>query len=316
MKMAQVIYENSIDSAEPYEDVDNDDQDVYEDFSGEHTGPQEPRKNQEQKSSGEDMEISRSSVFGLSCPIGGALTESDGTRNGYCKVAAVCLGLLCVLLLTTITAVSLHFSAERGQLLTRYTDLAIEKDHLLGSYQNLTTVKDHLETSYIGVIAERDTLQKKLQHLEKANQEGWRYFSSSLYYVSTEQKPWESGRQDCRERGADLVIINSREEQESRMVFQNNKPTEFVDSLCKHKNAEVFIGLTDRDTEGVWKWVDGSVLTTGYWESSQPDDGGWESTEDCVITGPGLWKRWNDKPCQKSYYWICEKGFPDVTEAD
>ena len=114
------------------------------------------------------MEISRSSVFGLSCPIGGALTESDETRNRYYKVAAVCLGLLCVLLLTTITAVSLHFSAERGQLLTSYTDLAIEKEHLLGSYQNLTTVKDHLETSYIGVIAERDTLQKKLQHLGKS----------------------------------------------------------------------------------------------------------------------------------------------------
>ncbi|KAI4881528.1 hypothetical protein NFI96_032361 [Prochilodus magdalenae] len=53
-----------------------------------------------------------------------------------------------------------------------------------------------------------------------------------------------------------------------------------------------------------------------YWESSQPDDGGRESMEDCVITGTRLWKRWNDKLCQKSYYWICERGFPDVTEAD
>ncbi|KAI4884811.1 hypothetical protein NFI96_026067, partial [Prochilodus magdalenae] len=55
---------------------------------------------------------------------------------------------------------------------------------------------------------------------------------------------------------------------------------------------------------------------TQYWESSQPDDGGKESVEDCVITGPGLRKRWNDEPCQKSYYWICVRGFPDVTEAD
>ncbi|KAL6467103.1 hypothetical protein MHYP_G00249070 [Metynnis hypsauchen] len=107
--------------------------------------------------------------------------------------------------------------------------------------------------SYISVIAEKDNLQKKLLYLEKAVQEGWRYFSSSLYYISTEQKTWSSSRQDCRKRGADLVIINSREEQE------------FVDSLSCCKDAAVFIGLSDRETEGVWKWVDDSVLTTGYW---------------------------------------------------
>ncbi|KAL6466968.1 hypothetical protein MHYP_G00247720 [Metynnis hypsauchen] len=144
-------------------------------------------------------------------------------------------------------------------------------------------------------IRNRRAQSLKKQGTEKAVQEGWRYFSSSLYYISTEQKTWSSSRQDCRERGADLVIINSREEQE------------FVDSLSCCKDAAVFIGLSDRETEGVWKWVDDSVLTTGYWANGQPNNGIWISSQDCAVTGPQLGKRWNDKPCKDSFYWICEK---------
>ena len=45
----------------------------------------------------------------------------------------------------------------------------------------------------------------------------WRQLGSSCYFVSSERRDWNSSRQDCQERGADLVIINTREEQVRRM---------------------------------------------------------------------------------------------------
>ncbi|KAL7855925.1 hypothetical protein AOLI_G00195290 [Acnodon oligacanthus] len=79
-------------------------------------------------------------------------------------------------------------------------------------YESADTVKGHEPNTEM-----EDTRTKKIiqtQHSERfIKQLGWSYFSSSLYYISTEEKSWDESRKFCRERGADLLIINSREEQ-------------------------------------------------------------------------------------------------------
>ncbi|XP_071264037.1 CD209 antigen-like protein E isoform X2 [Salvelinus alpinus] len=154
-------------------------------------------------------------------------------------VAAVCLGLLCVLLLAGIIGLSVQYSnvsknssAERDQLQTSYNNLTTERDQLQTSNNNLTTERDQLQT-------ERDVLSGRLSNLS------WQKFESSWYFLSTETKTWKESREECLERGADLVIINNREEQE------------FLVNLKKR----FWIGLTDSVKEGTWKWVDGTLLT-------------------------------------------------------
>ncbi|XP_072525632.1 uncharacterized protein [Salminus brasiliensis] len=206
--------------------------------------------------------------------------ESHSTGSKRYRLTAVFLGLLCVLLLTAITLLWIKFNnltAERDQLHTSNTNLTVERDQLQISYTNLT--------------AERDGLQRKLSELEKATQEGWMYFNSSIYYISTETKSWSKSREDCRERGADLLIINSREEQK------------FIHKLRGDRWA--WIGLTDSEREGVWKWVDGSALITGFWGTGEPNG----SKEHCVLTSymSDPVKNWADFTCYYQFVWICEK---------
>uniref|UniRef100_A0A8C7JQ35 Uncharacterized protein n=1 Tax=Oncorhynchus kisutch TaxID=8019 RepID=A0A8C7JQ35_ONCKI len=123
--------------------------------------------------------------------------------------------------------------------------------------------------------------------------EGWRRFGCSCYYLSTEKKSWEESRQDCLERGADLVIINSKEEQTFINGFESVNFS--------------WIGLTDSVTEGTWKWVDGTPLTTPrYWMIEHPRGG---TLQNCAFihhmsSGHGQWWSFN---CSSSEQWICEK---------
>ncbi|XP_014050232.1 CD209 antigen-like protein C [Salmo salar] len=225
-------------------------------------------------------------------------------------VAAMCLGLLCVLLLAGIIGLSVQYSnvsknssAERDQLQTSYNNLTKERNQLQTSYNNLTKERDQIQTSYNNLTKERDQLQTErdflsgsLNNCKQTCPAGWQKFESMWYFLSTETKTWKESRKDCLERGADLVIINSDEEQK------------FLINLKKR----VWIGLTDSVNEGTWKWVDGTTLTTGYWYDPQPDSGGGKpenGEEDCVEirTDQSPLKVWNDLSCEMKLHWICEK---------
>ncbi|XP_067249319.1 C-type lectin domain family 17, member A-like [Chanodichthys erythropterus] len=212
------------------------------------------------------------------------------------RAAAVCLVLLCVLLLTAVIVLCVTFTLESRQLISKNENLTNERDQL-------KLEKNDLQMS-LGKLALVVCLLQtcKLLRVKKGQQQtgtagscspvaacsadGWIYFQSSLYFISTEKKNWAESRRYCTERGADLIIINNREEH----GFASNSSDGF------------WIGLTDSDVEGRWKWVDGTNMTSGIWESGQPNC--YSGNEDCVFTYP---TGWHDNPCNDAFRWICEK---------
>ncbi|KAM9398844.1 C-type lectin domain family 4 member E-like isoform 2-T2 [Salvelinus alpinus] len=190
-----------------------------------------------------------------------------------------------------------HASTERDQLQDS-NNLTKERDQLQTSYNTLTKERDQLQTSYNMLTKERDQLQTERVFLSgRLSNLSWQKFESSWYFLSTETKTWKQSREDCLERGSDLVIINSDKEQE------------FLFNLKKR----VWIGLTDSVTEGTWRWVDGTPLTTRYWSPNQPDNGGGKpeeyGEEDCaqIHKEQSPRKSWNDISCDRKIYWVCEK---------
>ncbi|XP_070844931.1 CD209 antigen-like protein E [Chaetodon trifascialis] len=177
----------------------------------------------------------------------------------FVRPVTVCLVLLCAVLLAAVIGTGLHC---RIGLRTLNESWAEERR------QTLVELKHFCE-------------------------DGCRSFNNSFYYISSTQKSWDDSRKDCENRAADLVIVNSREEQV------------FINSL----NKIFWIGLTDREDEGTWKWVDGSVLnSTGFWKEGEPSGTFAGGKEDCVDTYQYKHQRsWNDDNCAKLQYWICEK---------
>ncbi|XP_042588432.1 CD209 antigen-like protein C [Cyprinus carpio] len=246
-------------------------------------------------------------------------TGTDCVKIRRYRAAVVCLVLLCVLPLTAVIVLCVHIhtnnthyaeesggllinitklAEEKDQLLTRNTELTEKTDQLLTKIANLTEARDQLVNKSMQLTKERDGLlssnrdlikQRDQLHQEKNEllKGVWIYYQSHLYFVSSEKMSWNESRRYCTERGADLIIINNREEQD------------FVKKISA--NANVWIGLTDIDVEGSWKWVDGSALTSGFWDPREPNG---HRGENCALTySPG----WADYPCSNLFLWICEK---------
>ncbi|KAL3996243.1 kelch repeat and BTB domain-containing protein 12 [Sarotherodon galilaeus] len=234
------------------------------------------------------------------------LPGSEFVKKSYCRAAVILLGLLCLFLLIGLITVVFLFTQGKSQwemeteiIHELYDNVTSERNQLQTSYNILTTKQDQLQTSYNNLVKERDQLQKRLEDLTTNRddlqrklqycQENWVAFSDSLYHVSSKQKSWEESRRDCLKKGSDLMIINSREEQN------------FVNQFKKH----LWIGLTDSETEGTWKWLNGTQMTTSYWNSGEPNGG---RTENCgQIKAYDSQNSWNDAPCSNQHFWICEK---------
>ncbi|XP_051540886.1 C-type lectin domain family 4 member M-like isoform X3 [Myxocyprinus asiaticus] len=225
-------------------------------------------------------------------------TGSDPIKKRSFREATVCLGLLCVLLLAAVIVLcvelitntdqfnikSKKFAEERDQLLTKNTNLTEERACLIFTNENVTKERDKLIIRVNNLTSESDQLKKLKTSLETLD--GWIYYQYRFYYFSSEMMNWNESRRYCRERGADLLIIN------------NTKEQDFVREITKDN---IWIGLTDSDKEGTWKWVDGSTLTAGDWRNGEPSGGTSENC--CVLSSAKL----TDCPCNAGYKWMCEK---------
>ncbi|KAI2668938.1 C-type lectin domain family 17, member A [Labeo rohita] len=208
-------------------------------------------------------------------------------RGSRCLVLmTVSLGLICVVLLVFIILQHITITAERD-LMKSYKNTVEEFNQTINSLQD---EKHQLQNNFSSLNQKKLELESRVTSLseelkKEASKQCW-------VFMSNELKSWSDSRQYCRDRGADLVIINSEEKQRLISSFTAER---------------VWIGLSDTEQEGNMKWVDNSTLKQGFWFKGEPNDYG--GNEDCIEMNyeTETLNSWNDCSCSDKKKGICEK---------
>ncbi|GHU55894.1 hypothetical protein FACS1894132_12650 [Clostridia bacterium] len=118
-------------------------------------------------------------------------------------------------------------------------------------------------------------------------------YKGHSYAIFTTKMTWDEAKEFCESKGGHLATITSQEEQEFINNLMNGKPDSYY-----------YLGGSDVEQEGLWRWVTGETWVYGNWNSGEPNDGSASfPTEDylgCYYNG-----KWNDGAISAQAF-ICE----------
>ncbi|XP_030197814.1 hepatic lectin-like isoform X2 [Gadus morhua] len=189
--------------------------------------------------------------------------QPDPVSPPRCQIRAVVV--LLVLLSLTLLAGLLRFAVQHKTI-----SMGRDVEQLVQRLKNVTEQRDSL------------TL---------CNQEcpgSWDKFGCKCYFIV--MGSWNKSRELCVSRGADLVVVDSKEE----MYY------------IGRYGGDPWLGATDEASEGMWRWVDGTVLSVDNpsWSGGKPDGG---KDKNCLRR---VWEennlKWTDKRCEANNWGLCE----------
>ncbi|CAB1349517.1 unnamed protein product, partial [Coregonus sp. 'balchen'] len=99
----------------------------------------------------------------------------------------------------------------------------------------------------------------------------WVGFRDKCYHFSKELHNFDDAKKSCDAKTASMVIINDMDEQKWLQKQTSGK-------------GYFWMGLTDREEENAWRWLDGTEPAFSQWKPGQPDNWshGHERGEDCA----------------------------------
>nr|XP_046254658.1 natural killer cells antigen CD94-like isoform X2 [Scatophagus argus] len=216
----------------------------------------------------------------------------------------VCLGILSFFLVVSI-GLAVHFdmllTRKRGkvnEVIDENQQLYLINRRLQTEMKKLNNVIDNLNWT-LNFILEYDTFpvnefcpEKKCQPCRK----DWIMFQEKCYLFYDKEprwKQWEESRKFCQSRSADLVVVDTLQEQE----FLSNHTEFYYDKL-----HGFWMGLT-QTTNKSWVWIDGHDDTLSYWIM---EDLGTVGPRGLMIPGRKPTASWDPAALDMENKFICE----------
>nr|XP_020466445.1 C-type lectin domain family 4 member E-like [Monopterus albus] len=169
---------------------------------------------------------------------------------------------------------------------------------------SLSMKVNSVQKRYLQLCKDYTTLGQSCSKTVKACQEcpeGWLQIGGQCYFFSNDKLDWPKSKDSCVEMGGHLTILHTIEQHDAL-----EKEARRIGGPDYH----FWIGLSDTELEGDWRWVDNTTLQHNYWDQqrhSEPDNhhSGGEHGEDCATLDSHS-KTWFDVPCNFLYKRICQ----------
>ena len=100
---------------------------------------------------------------------------------------------------------------------------------------------------------------------------------------------WQRAADICIAKGGYLVIINDAEE------------NDFLTTIGAG-NGIYYLGASDHDKEGEWRWGNGSPMTFQNWKPGEPNNS--RGNQDYLVAYHPSWPQWHDTSW--AFGFICE----------
>ena len=146
---------------------------------------------------------------------------------------------------------------------------------------------------YLFIVCEGDGNKYCVESCKEGEQER---LSEHCYYWSTKTNTWDKAKKECEKMNGKLAAVTSMEIHNflMRKVNKGNWRTWY------------WIGGSDKEKEGTWKWEDGSVWDFTNWASrlnQQPNN--WLNQDCLQIYHSWATNGWNDYECNRHRQFIC-----------
>ncbi|XP_068210774.1 C-type lectin domain family 17, member A-like [Palaemon carinicauda] len=100
----------------------------------------------------------------------------------------------------------------------------------------------------------------------------------------------------CKSHGGDILMIDD--------CYTLGLVYDFIDSQAVTAGKHYWLGASDEQAEGIWKFVDNRPVPMGtpFWGTTEPNNG---PTYNCAILHASYNHQWYDIPCTGTYFPIC-----------
>jgi hypothetical protein len=126
-------------------------------------------------------------------------------------------------------------------------------------------------------------------------------FRGHSYKFFAEIVTWQEAKRHCEQMGGHLPTIAN--EAENKFIFDLVSK-----QLVKFSAFDgIWLGATDDQSEGDWRWIDGSRLTFAKWYRGEPDNAsGIEDYMFMWLARSGAWTDEAESPKKATSYLVCE----------